>query len=36
VDAGRPDWGIEIAKWKIGAAASYPELIEACRDPSRK
>ena len=36
VDAGNADRAIEIAKSKIGAAASYPELIDACRDPFRK
>jgi hypothetical protein len=35
VDAGGADQWIEIAKSKIGAARSYPELIEACRDPYR-
>ncbi len=36
VDGGGADQWIEIAKSKIGAVASYPELIEACRDPSTK
>ena len=36
VDGGGSDQWIEIAKSKIGAAASYPELIEACRDPLSK
>jgi len=36
VDAGGANQWIEIAKSKIGATTSYPELIEACRDPLTK